>query len=88
MQNQPNVAGMGKMDSMMSGASWQRIFARIKLVLTDPKGCWSTIQSEPGDMKSIYMGYIIPVAGFYYLAQLSELLFGVTLLWELHIARA
>lgn len=64
MQNQPNMSmGSTGMNSSSNGALWQKIINRAKLVLTDPKGCWSTIQSEPSDLKSIYMNWIVPVAG-------------------------
>ncbi len=82
MQNQPNMStGSTGMNSVMSAAMWQNILNRIKLVLTDPKGCWSTIKSEPGDIKSIYMNWILPVTGFYFLAQFIGMqLWGYTVL--------
>lgn len=64
VQNQTNI-GMENMEpnSSRSGLNWQKILERAKLVLTDPKGCWSVIKAEPSDTKSLYMNWIIPTVG-------------------------
>jgi hypothetical protein len=64
VENQTNI-GRESMNQSggTGGINWQWIINRAKLVLTEPKGCWGTIKSEPATVKSIYMGWILPMAG-------------------------
>ncbi len=39
------------------------IFERIKLVMKEPKGCWSSIKSESSDVKTLYMNFVLPAVG-------------------------
>lgn len=56
---------------------WGALSDRVKLVLTDPKGCWSAIKSENKSIKEIYMSYLIPLAGIGLLCTvLGNIIFG------------
>lgn len=64
MENQTNIGREGmNQNACACGVNWQWIVNRAKLVLTDPKGCWTTIKSESSSVKSIYMSWIVPMAG-------------------------
>ena len=40
----------------------QGLIARVQAILLRPVPTWDEIAAEPGDVKSIYMGYVIPLA--------------------------
>ena len=59
------------------------LIRRMQRLLFAPASEWAVIDSEPADIRAIYMGYVLPLAGFYAAcAFIGWLLFGIGLLSE------
>ena len=62
MQNQTSTSG-NNAPSKSPNQIILAVFERAKLIMTDPKGCWGIIKNESGDLKSIFMNWVIPAVG-------------------------